>query len=179
MLVTEIIKLFARFPGNSAAILRHFKNTGSKIAGYNAFKNEIENLQVKELLPDLKGFYFGNSLDDMYEVVKNMEMPFLFVLLPDDVISGDTIFNINIKSEVTFSILHENMNRHRDNFERLLIEESCQKIAYDILEHFMDQRESCYLLRAFDSSNIRMVYDQAFGCVGWTTMVNFNFARNA
>ena len=180
MNIKEYIKMFAKYPGSLDAVLCHFKQEDSELsnelkAEYNALKSDLENLSVKELIPELKGFFFSSEPDEILDAVKNIPQPFLLVLYPNANTSGKDVFSLNTEYECVFSVLHNFSERNKDKFEKVIIDALTERIGKTILSNLIyEDLDKCGYKVQLDESDIKKVYETSFGCVGWSYVVEFN-----
>lgn len=77
-LLQDTFKYFAKFPAFSG-VEKNFNTDSSQFTDYSAFQTEIQDLEEKDLIPDIKDYVFGVNEDMVKRRVESIEGIYLFV----------------------------------------------------------------------------------------------------
>lgn len=168
-IMQDIFKLFAKFPLKEG-VLDAFNKGTSAVAGYEAFKTEIEALEEHSLIPEIKHFLFGVNEDIIKKHIGNFDSYYLFLDYGDinSNVDGNNrrISGMYLAVTVAIPINADN----QDMADQVLITDLSLSYLLQIRDNLIkNQKQHPWLKDLSDNHDISpFVARELNGSVGWT-----------
>ena len=168
-LIISIYLYFARFPKYESLAKTFNKGTSSQ-AGYAGFKTSVDELEVKNLIPEIEDFVFGVDEKRIRKRIDNIGGYFLMVDYGSiQSIIDNSVGNTRNYFNIALTVAHPIKSDSMDDADEILISTTCLNYLKQIKDRIkLDDRDK--LLKNLHSNYdaVPFVAEELNNSIGWT-----------
>jgi hypothetical protein len=176
-MISEIITYFAKFP-QKENILQYFNTNAETISPaqneiYTILYASIQALPTEPVIPELKGFLFGNTDHIIATYIKNIPSPYMLLLYPEIQQNATSIADINTEAHITIGIFDTYTPRNKNIFQEAAIMQHTYNICTQIIHTLIDDAHNqCPTASMIEPNSIQIVPDTLHHTIGYSIILN-------
>ncbi len=168
MIILELLKYFARMPERQG-VLDIFANGRSEDEGYHELIQYIQQLPAP-LVPGIRYFVFGQSLEAVKQRVNKVSGTYLFVDFGEFESSRDQRNSISDKQRLAVTIAKK-MKNSADIIEEVLASDRCLSLINQVRAYMLaESQNQSWLKLMSDNHSIIPFESKELNSIGWTLM---------
>ena len=172
-MILDIFKYFAKFPDKKG--VKAMATMGSSsMDGYADLITWINNLPDSGLIPDLKNYVYGQSLEELKSRIGNLYGSWLFVDY-GEFSTTDSGNSMRTSEKIAITIACK-MNTTSDQLEKMLVAESTLQMLRNLYARLISDAENGDLFFSsrenIKNSDIVPFVASELNSVGWTLMID-------
>lgn len=174
-MLLDLFVYFAQFPA-TAGIKKGIATKGkSNMEEYGTILKAIDNLEDKQLVPEIENYVYGQSFDELKQRIDKLAGSFLFVDYGEVDMQGDGHRSFECTQRIAVTVAMK-LSDNADMLERMIANDRTLQMVAKIHAHLMAdaERSNLYWMDRDSVTNCEIVpfVSAELHSYGWTLMLS-------